>query len=105
MSVYGRTLRFFHGWQIKFNGGIGGLSIPLYKQIHRWNSNTPAYYNFMCDKHTLSYPTPDCVLNGSLIGFNPYALSHGFSYEPPRQSFTLLDSKRGVTIKAPIFCD
>ncbi len=105
MEVYGKTLRFFHGWQIKFGGGIGGLTIPLYKSLHRWNANTPTFYNFMCDKHSYSNPTPDCVLNGSLIGFNAYALSHGFSNQPPMQSFTLIDSKRGITIKAPIFCE
>lgn len=105
MNVYGKQLRFFHGWQIKFKGGIGGLTIPLYKALHRWDANIPAYYNFMADKHNYSRPTPQCVLNGSLVGFNAYALSNGFSFEPPRQSFTLLDSKRGITIKAPIFCE
>jgi hypothetical protein len=105
MNVYGKLLRFFHGWQIRFKGGIGGLTIPLYKALHRWDKNLPTYYNFMADKHSYSRPTPDCVLNGSLVGFNAYAMSNGFTFEPPRQSFTLLDSKRGITIKAPIFCE
>ncbi|MFV2489133.1 hypothetical protein ACNIV5_26190, partial [Escherichia coli] len=69
-----------------------------------WNANIKADYNFMCDKHTYSQPTPDCQCNGSLIGYNPMAVSFGFAYQPPLQSFTLLDSKRGITIKAPIFC-
>ena len=105
MNIYDKPLRFFHGWQIRFQGGIGGLTIPLYKALHRWNANVPTYYNFMCDKHTYSSPTPDCTLNGSLIGFNAYALSNGFSFQPPLQSFTLIDSKRGITIKAPIFAE
>jgi hypothetical protein len=105
LTIYGKVLRFFHGWQVKSSGGIGGIGIPLYKKIHRWNNNKPAYYNFMCDKHVYSLPTPDCQLNGSLKGFDAFAESHGFSYQPPIQSFTLLDSKRGITIKAPIFCD
>lgn len=105
ITVYDKILRFFHGHQIRFQGGIGGLTVPLYKAIHRWNANMKAYYNFMCDKHTYSTPTPDCQVNGSLIGYNAYAVSHGFSHQPPLQSFTLLDSKRGITIKAPIFCE
>lgn len=105
MSVYNNTLRFFHGWQIKFKGGIGGLTIPLFKALHRWDSNIQGFYNFMADKHNYSLPTPHCVLNGSLIGFSELALSWGFKFEPAQQSFTLLDSKRGVTIKAPIFCE
>lgn len=105
LTVYDKPLRFFHGHQIRFQGGIGGLTVPLYKAIHRWNANIKAYYNFMCDKHTYSNPTPDCQVNGSLKGYDAFAISLGFSYQPPLQSFTLLDSKRGITIKAPIFCD
>jgi hypothetical protein len=105
LTIYGKVLRFFHGWQVKSQGGIGGIGIPLYKKIHRWNTNKPAYYNFMCDKHTYSQPTPDCQLNGSLKGFDAYAESNGFPYQPPIQSMTLLDSEYGITIKAPIFCD
>jgi len=104
MEVYGRNLRFFHGWQVRFMGGIGGVTVPLYKAIHRWNDTTPAYYNFMGDKHVYSNPTPDSVLNGSLVGYNAYALSHGFKFQRPIQSFTIIDSKYGATIKAPIFC-
>lgn len=105
LTVYDKVLRFFHGHQIKFNGGIGGLTVPLYKAIHRWNANIKAYYNFMCDKHTYSNPTPDCQINGSLKGYDAFCVGHGFSFQPPLQSFTLLDSKRGITIKAPIFCE
>jgi hypothetical protein len=105
LTVYDRVLRFFHGHQIRFKGGIGGVTVPLHKAIHRWNSNIQAYYNFMCDKHTYSNPTPDSQINGSLKGYDAFAVSHGFSYQPPLQSFTLMDSKRGVTIKAPIFCE
>jgi len=105
LTIYDKVFRFYHGHQIKFMGGIGGFTVPLYKAIHRWNSNIQAYYNFMCDKHTYSNPTPDCQVNGSLKGYDAYAVSHGFSYQPPLQSFTLMDSKKGITIKAPIFCE
>lgn len=104
ITVYDKVLRFFHGHQIKFSGGVGGITIPLHKAIYRWDANIKAYYNFMCDKHTYSTPIPNCQLNGSLKGYDAYAVSHGFSYQPPLQSFTLLDSQRGITIKAPIFC-
>lgn len=105
LKVYGKVLRFFHGHQIKFAGGIGGVGVPLYKKLHRWNDSTPAYYNFMCDKHTYSTPTPDCQINGSLKGYDAFAEGCGFKYEEPVQSFTLLDSKRGITIKTKILCE
>jgi hypothetical protein len=103
-DVYGRTLRFLHGHQIRYKGGIGGLTIPLIKAILRWNETKKAFYTFICDKHTYSNPTPDSQVNGSLVGFNAMANELGCVFQPPLQSFTLLDSKRGVTIKAPIFC-
>lgn len=103
-NIYDYTCRFFHGHQIKFQGGIGGMTIPLYKAIHRWNDTKKAYYNFMCDKHTYSNPVPDCQVNGSLKGYDAFASSLGFKFQPPLQSFTLIDSKYGVTIKAPIHC-
>lgn len=105
ISVYGKNIRFFHGHQIKYLGGIGGMTVPLYKAILRWDANYPAYYNFMGDKHTYCQPTPNCQVNGSLIGMNSYGMENGFTFQPPLQSFTLLDSKLGVTIKAPVFCD
>lgn len=104
LTVYDKVLRLFHGHQIKFAGGVGGITVPLHKAIYRWDANIKAYYNFMCDKHTYSTPIPNCQLNGSLKGYDAFAVSHGFSFQPPMQSFTLLDSQRGVTIKAPIFC-
>lgn len=103
-KIYDFDCRFFHGHQIRFQGGIGGMTIPLYKSIHRWNDTRKAFYNFMCDKHTYSNPVPDAQVNGSLKGFDAFASSLGFKYQPPLQSFTLIDSKYGVTIKAPIHC-
>lgn len=105
LTVYDRTLRFFHGHQVKYKGGIGGMTVPMVKLILRLDANKPAYYNFMGDKHTYCQPTPDCQVNGSLIGYNAYAAEFGLPFQQAIQAFTLLDSKRGVTVKAPIFAD
>ena len=104
VGVYDKTLRFFHGQNVKFGGGIGGLTIPLIKAIHRLNTQIYADYNFMGHYHNLIHPTKDCTINGSLIGFGSFAQYIGASPEPPVQSFKLLDSRRGFTISAPILC-
>jgi hypothetical protein len=44
-------------------------------------------------------------VNGSLIGLSAYGYKIGFKPERPSQAFTLLDEKRGFTIKIPIFAD
>jgi hypothetical protein len=48
---------------------------------------------------------PYLVTNGSLIGFNPFAVSIGAKYEPPQQAFFLVDSKRGKTASYPIWVE
>lgn len=104
VEIYGRNIRIIHGHQCKFGGGIGGLTIPLNKLIMRLDQTNPAYHTFLHHFHTLSYPTKNSTLNGSVVGYDPYAFSLGLSYEEPQQSFQLLDRDRGMTIKAPIFC-
>jgi hypothetical protein len=103
-QVYDYTCRFFHGDTIKYQGGIGGLTVPLIKAIHRYNQQKTADYNFLGHYHQLIQATRDCIVNGSVIGFNAYAQSIGASPEDPVQGYCLIDQKRGMTIKAPIFC-
>lgn len=105
VEVYGNSLRIIHGHQVKYQGGVGGLTIPLNKYVMRMDQINKAYYNFVHHYHNLSYPTVNTTVNGSIVGYDPYAMSIGCSYQPPMQSFQLLDSRRGMTIKAPIFCD
>lgn len=105
VNIMQLTCRFFHGENIKFGGGIGGLTVPLIKAIHRLNIQLPADYNFMGHFHQYWEATKDCTVNGSGIGFNAYAQSIGASCEPPVQGFRLVDSKYGMTTKLPIFCE
>jgi hypothetical protein len=105
VDVYDKMIRIVHGHQIKFQGGVGGLTVPLNKYVMRMDQIKKAFYNFVHHYHNLSYPTVRTTVNGSIVGYDPYAMSIGCSYEPPMQSFQLLDSKWGMTIKAPIFCD
>jgi hypothetical protein len=45
------------------------------------------------------------LVNGSLIGYSPYAMSIGASPEPPQQLTMLLDAKRGKAATMPIWLD
>ncbi len=104
LDVYGRTLRFHHGDAIKYGGGVGGLTIPLIKAIHRANQSRRADADFVGHFHQLMpfSRSHRFVVNGSLIGYNAYALRIGASPEEALQSFHLLDAQRGFTIAAPI---
>ena len=104
IEVYERTIRFLHGDDAKYGGGVGGILIPLYKALARWETVRHAHLTCLGHFHQY-YDTSDFVLNGILIGYNPYALSVGARYEPPRQAFFLIDSRRGKVMPADIWVE
>jgi len=101
VPVYDRMLRFHHGDGLKYQGGIGGLTIPTEKAIASWNKAKLADLDVFGHWHT-QQQNPKWVSNGSLIGYNAYALSIKAAYERPQQTFFLFDRHRGRTITAPI---
>jgi transposase len=101
VEVYNRVLRFHHGDNIGYQGGVGGVTIPLNKFIARSNQQRVADLDLIGHFHQLQQST-QFTINGSLIGFGAYAQSLGASPESAQQAFKLLDSKRGFTVSAPI---
>lgn len=104
LDIYKWKFRFFHGDHIGYGGGIGGLTIPLIKAIHRMNEQVRADYNIMGHFHQYWEATKDCIVNGSGIGYNAYAQRINARPEEPTQGFRLIHSKYGLTTKLPIFC-
>lgn len=97
-------IRFIHGDQIKFGGGVGGLTIPLNKWISRQNNSIRAQLTCLGHFHQ-RLDGGDFLVNGSLIGASPYSQRFGFSPEPPAQQFALIHSRTGgcKSIVAPIW--
>jgi hypothetical protein len=102
MDIYGTTIRFHHGHAVKYNGGVGGLYIPVGKAIHNWNDAKHADLDVFGHFHTLR-DGGSFICNGSLIGYNTYALSIKAAFEKPRQALFLMDKKRGRTCTWPVF--
>ena len=105
VDVFGYVIRHFHGHEVVFRGGIGGITTPLVKKILKFDTQRPADYNIMGHYHTYYEATRTCLINGSTVGFNTYGQYIGATPEPPVQGFRLLDTKRGFTAKYPIFCE
>lgn len=102
MKLYDYTLRFHHGDSLKYQGGIGGLTIPVEKAIASWNKS-PVKADIDCFGHWhTQIQSPKFCSNGSLCGYGAYALSIKAPYEPPQQTFFLIDKKRGRTVTCPI---
>lgn len=102
VDIYDTVNRFHHGHELKYQGGIGGLYIPAKKKIAQWNKARRADRDFFGHFHQdLNDNLFTC--NGSLIGYNAYALRLGCEFEPPKQSLVLVDKRRGYTGKWPIY--
>ena len=104
LDVYGYTIRLHHGHAIRYGGGIGGLFIPAYKAISQWNKSRKADLDVFGHFHQLKNGG-NFIVNGSLIGYNPYALRIKADFERPRQKFFLYTSNGEVTEECPIFLD
>lgn len=104
VDVYNTTIRFMHGHEVQYNSGVGGITIPLNKFISRANVGREA--DMTCIGHWHSYtPGRRSTVNGSLIGYNEYAASRGFEFEPPQQASFLVDSQYGVCMQTPIWVE
>ena len=101
LDIYGKVIRFHHGHAIRYAGGVGGITIPANKAIAQWNKARHADLDVFGHFHQLKN-LGNWVCNGSLIGYNAFALRIKADYETARQSFFLFDRDRGLTITAPI---
>lgn len=102
MRVYDWDLHFHHGDETSYQGGVGGITIPLNKAVGQWDIARKCHYHHFGHWHQY-IDTGRVTVNGSVIGFNAYAMSIKATPEPPQQAFYLLDSKRGKTCKSPIW--
>lgn len=101
-EIYGRTVRFLHGDIVHYAGGIGGVTIPLYKAVGRWDTVRRADLTVLGHFHQLT-SLSDLIINGSLIGYSPYSVTIGARFEPPAQAFTILDPMRFKSVAMPLW--
>lgn len=101
----GRRFIFVHGYQIKSSGTntVCGIYPALNRLAMKWDRT------FHQDKIYLGHfhscvSIPCATVNGSIIGFNAYALSNGFTNEEPAQMYEVYDSEVGLLLTRKIYC-
>ena len=98
----GFVIRFHHGDWTAYNGGVGGISIPLNKAINEWNKSRWAHLDVIGHWHH-AMNLRNLIVNGGLIGFSPYSIRVKAAFEPPSQTFFLVDmDRREKTVYAPV---
>lgn len=95
-NVLGTTIRFLHGHSIRYQGGVGGIHIPVRKAIAQWDRVHKADITVLGHFHQAMWGG-HYVVNGSLIGYNAFGEFIKADFEPPRQMFFLIHEGRGVT--------
>lgn len=104
LPIYDRVYRFHHGDCVKYLGGSGGLGIPLQKAIGDWDKTIPAYHDVCGHFHQTSFARKYSV-NGSLVGYNSYAMRNKCAFEEPSQNLLITSKKRGNTLAMRVFAD
>lgn len=101
--------RFHHGHQINYQGGVGGITIPVNKAIAQWNKARTADLDTFGHFHT-KFDGGNFIANGSVIGYNAYAVSIKASFEEPMQQMYLINREYAaktavmpVFVKNPVF--
>ncbi len=104
VDIYNLTLRFHHGHSIRYQGGVGGIFIPAFKAISQWSKAKPADLDVFGHFHQ-SKDGGNFLSNGSLIGFNGFALAIKADFEPPKQNLFLIEKTRGRTCTWPVLLE
>lgn len=100
VPVYDSVIRFMHGDRIAY-GGVNGFYTYLHRRIYEWDTSMRANYTILGHLHQYT-PNRRYMVNGSMVGYNPFAVALGAQYEPPIQGFMLWDKKRGPTVHIPV---
>jgi len=96
---------FAHGFQIKTSGTgtVCGIYPALNRLSMKWRQVFSQDRVFIGHFHQW-VSISNAVVNGSIIGYNPYALSNGMAFEEPCQYYCVYDEEMGEMLERKIYC-
>jgi hypothetical protein len=108
-DTYGYRTMLTHGDQARGGSGWGGIASPIMrlqdkKQKRQTAVRMPFDYMVMGHWHQLIW-FPQVVINGSMKGYDEYAFTENFGFEPPQQALWFMTPQHGRTDCVPIFCE
>ena len=97
---------FAHGFQIRGGtGNICGIYPALNRLCLKYGKVFKQDMVFIGHFHS-SVNTPNAIVNGSIIGYNAFALSNGMEAERPCQQYVVYDTMmKGQLLARQIYCD
>jgi len=108
-SIFGHKYLLTHGDQFRGGDGVIGALGPIVRGDHRKrsrNSQIDMGYETMLLGHWHQLIQLErLIVNGSLKGYDEYAYSNNFGFEPPRQAMWITHPEHGITFSIPIYVD
>ena len=108
INIYEHGHLITHGDQVSGGGGIGGIYPPIMRmraRKHQRYMATGKRFQTLWLGHWHQYiSTPSMIVNGSLKGFDEYALIMGFGFDQPQQALAVVTPEKNITFQAPVFC-
>lgn len=105
-SVYGHKYLLTHGNQFRGGDGLIGPLGPITRGDHKKRSRNAQvgqeYDTLMIGHFHQLLQMRRVIMNGSLIGYNEYAFSNNFGFEPPQQALWITHPIRGITFSMPV---
>jgi hypothetical protein len=98
-----------HGDQFRGGDGVIGMLGPVIRGDHRKrsrNGQIDMEYDTMLMGHWHQLTQLQrLIVNGSLKGYDEYAYTNNFPFEPARQGLWLTHPEHGITFTIPVFVD
>lgn len=108
-KIYNHRYLLTHGDQFRGGDGMIGALGPIIRGDHKKRSRNGQIgmeYDTMCCGHWHQYMhLTRLIVNGSLKGYDEYAYSNNFPFEPPQQALWLTHPKYGITYRMPVYVD
>ena len=106
-KVYDHAYLLTHGDQFRGGDGVIGVMGPIIRGDHKKrgrNAQVDMDYDTMILGHFHQYVHHSrFIINGSLKGYDEYAYSNNFGFEPPCQALWLTHAKYGQTYRMPVW--
>lgn len=102
-EIVGRKVRFHHGDGLRYNGGVGGITIPVNKSIAQWDKVETVDLDIFGHWHSFMAHYPKWISCGSLMGYSEYSVEIKAEFQHPTQTFIVIDREYGLTSALPIF--
>ena len=107
--IYNHRYRLTHGDQFRGGSGFIGPYAPITRgEIKKRAAAETIDMNYdtlvMAHFHNLML-LDRVIVNGSVVGYDEYAIKNNFPYTPPKQALWITHPTRGITITSPVFCD